>query len=123
MDALKKLFGGNLRQFGMLFVLIALAVGFHFGTGGLVITPTNLMNLLNGNSYILVLAIGMVMVIVVGHIDLSVGSVAAFVGIVVAIAMRDWSVPWWAAILLGLALGLVCEIGRASCRERVFKRV
>ncbi|MGV8909973.1 MAG: ABC transporter permease subunit [Propionicimonas sp.] len=108
MEALKKLFGGNLRQFGMLFVLIALAVGFHFGTGGLVITPTNLMNLLNGNSYILVLAIGMVMVIVVGHIDLSVGSVAAFVGIVVAIAIRDWLIPWWAAILLGLALGLVC---------------
>ena len=108
MEALKNLFGGSLRQFGMLFVLIALAIGFNWGTGGLVITPTNLMNLLNGNSYILVLAIGMVMVIIVGHIDLAVGSVAAFVGIVVAIAIRDWSIPWWAAIILGLALGLVC---------------
>jgi putative multiple sugar transport system permease protein len=56
----------------------------------------------------LVLAIGMVMVIIVGHIDLSVGSVAAFVGIVVAIAMRDWGIPWWMAFLLGLALGAVC---------------
>ena len=108
MEALKNLFGGSLRQFGMLFVLVALAIFFHLMTGGLVITPTNLMNLLNGNSYILVLAIGMVMVIVVGHIDLSVGSVAAFVGIVVAIAMRDWGIPWWAGILLGLALGAVC---------------
>ena len=108
MNALKQLFGGSLRQFGMLFVLVALAVLFHALTGGLVITPTNLMNLLNGNSYILVLAIGMVMVIIVGHIDLSVGSVAAFVGIVVAIAMRDWGIPWWMAFLLGLALGAVC---------------
>ena len=77
MDALKKLFGGNLRQFGMLFVLVALTLLFQFLTSGKVITPTNMMNLLNGNSYILVLAIGMVMVIVIGHIDLAVGSVAA----------------------------------------------
>ncbi len=108
MDALKKLFGGSLRQFGMLFVLVALALFFHIMTGGLVITPTNLMNLINGNSYVLVLAIGMVMVIVIGHIDLSVGSVAAFVGIVVAIAMRDWGIPWWAGILLGLVIGAIC---------------
>ena len=113
MEALKKLFGGSLRQFGMLFVLVALAIFFHLMTGGLVITPTNLMNLLNGNSYILVLAIGMVMVIVVGHIDLSVGSVAAFVGIVVAIAMRSpadggFGLPVWAGILLGLLLGAAC---------------
>lgn len=105
MEALKKVFGGSLRQFGMLFVLVGLAIFFHILTGGLVLTPTNMMNLLNGNSYILVLAIGMVMVIIVGHIDLAVGSVAAFVGIVVAIAMRDWGIPWWAAIVLGLALG------------------
>ncbi len=105
MNAIKQLFGGNLRQFGMLGVLVVMALVFHFWTGGLVITPTNMMNLLNGNSYILVLAIGMVMVIVIGHIDLAVGSVAAFVGIVVAIAMRDWGIPWWAGILLGLVLG------------------
>jgi putative multiple sugar transport system permease protein len=107
MEALKKVFGGSLRQFGMLFVLVGLAIFFHILTGGLVLTSTNMMNLLNGNSYILVLAIGMVMVIIVGHIDLAVGSVAAFVGIVVAIAMRDWGIPWWAAILLGLALGAI----------------
>lgn len=108
MDALKQLFGGSFRQFGMLFVLVALALFFHIMTGGLVITPTNMMNLINGNSYVLVLAIGMVMVIVIGHIDLAVGSVAAFVGIVVAIAMRDWGLPWWAGILLGLVIGAIC---------------
>ena len=47
------------------------------------------------------MAIGMVLVIIAGHIDLSVGSVAAFVGIAVAIAMRDWGIPWWVGILLG----------------------
>lgn len=108
MNGLKQLFGGGFRQFGMLFVLVALALFFNWQTGGLVVTPTNLMNLLNGNSYILVLAIGMVMVIVIGHIDLAVGSVAAFVGIVVAIAMRDWGIPWWAGILLGLVIGAIC---------------
>lgn len=108
MEALKKLFGGSLRQFGMLFVLVALAILFHVLTGGLVVTPSNLMNLLNGNSYILVLAIGMVMVIIIGHIDLSVGSVAAFVGIVVAITMRDFGLPWWAGVLLGLVIGALC---------------
>ncbi|WP_028707760.1 multiple monosaccharide ABC transporter permease [Propionicicella superfundia] len=107
MEHLKKLFGGNLRQFGMLITLVVMVGLFQILTRGRVWTPTNLMNLLNGNSYILVLAIGMVLVIIAGHIDLSVGSVAAFVGIVVAIAMRDWGVPWWAGILLGIVLGAV----------------
>ena len=52
----------------------------------------------------------MVLVIIAGHIDLSVGSVAAFVGIVVAISMRDWGVPWWGGILLGLALGALVGV-------------
>ncbi|WP_426989982.1 multiple monosaccharide ABC transporter permease [Pseudarthrobacter sp. Y6] len=105
MNALKKLFGGDTRQFGMIFALVALIVLFQWLTGGITLTPGNVINLFNGNSYILILAIGMVLVIIAGHIDLSVGSVAAFVGMVVAIAMRDWDIPWFLAILLGLGLG------------------
>ncbi|MEO8283612.1 MAG: multiple monosaccharide ABC transporter permease [Pseudarthrobacter sp.] len=105
MNALKKLFGGDTRQFGMIFALVALIVLFQWLTGGITLTPGNVINLFNGNSYILILAIGMVMVIIAGHIDLSVGSVAAFVGMVVAICMRDWQLPWFVAILLGLGLG------------------
>ncbi|MGM9473957.1 multiple monosaccharide ABC transporter permease [Pseudarthrobacter sp. YS3] len=105
MNALKKLFGGDTRQFGMIFALVALIVLFQWLTGGITLTPGNVINLFNGNSYILILAIGMVLVIIAGHIDLSVGSVAAFVGMVVAIAMRDWGIPWFLAILLGLGLG------------------
>lgn len=105
MNSLKQLFGGNTRQFGMIFALVALVVFFQWRTGGNVLTPGNMMNLFNGNSYILILAIGMVLVIIAGHIDLSVGSIAAFVGIVVAIALRDWGIPWYMGVVLGLVLG------------------
>ena len=105
---LKKLFGSgssNLRQFGILFSLIAIILLFQFLTDGLTLSSGNLINLVSQYSYILILAIGMVMVIIAGHIDLSVGSVAAFTGIVVATAMRDWNIPWPLAILLGLVVG------------------
>ncbi|MFF2844386.1 MULTISPECIES: multiple monosaccharide ABC transporter permease [unclassified Paenarthrobacter] len=107
MNALKKLFGGNTRQFGMIFALVALIVFFQIFTDGRTLTPGNVINLFNGNSYILILAIGMVLVIIAGHIDLSVGSVAAFVGVFVALAMRDWGLPWWAGVIFGLLLGAV----------------
>ncbi|WP_169166615.1 multiple monosaccharide ABC transporter permease [Cellulomonas taurus] len=107
MTSLKQLFGGGARQFGMVFALIALVLIFQFATGGKVLTPTNAQNIINGNSYVLILAIGMVLVIIAGHIDLSVGSVAAVVGIIVALAIRDWGIPWWLGIVLGLAVGAV----------------
>ncbi len=105
MKILKHVFGGDLRRFGMFFALIVLALFFEIRTGGLVFTPINAMNLLNGNSYVLALAIGMVLVIVAGHIDLSVGSVAAFAGLLTALAMRDWGLPPWAAVPFCLATG------------------
>jgi len=105
MDKLKQIFGGDTRQFGMIFALVALIIFFQIWTGGLTLKPENVINIFQGNSYILVMAIGMVLVIIAGHIDLSVGSVAAFVGIAVAMAMRDWGLPWWAGILFGLVIG------------------
>ncbi|MBM4315223.1 MAG: sugar ABC transporter permease, partial [Deltaproteobacteria bacterium] len=105
MNYIKNLFGVDPRQFGMLFALFALVAFFQIRTDGLVLTSANLMNLLNGNAYILVLAIGMVLVIIAGQIDLSVGSVAAFAGIVVAIALRDWGLPPWGGVVLCLAIG------------------
>ncbi len=107
-DLQKNLFGGstsNARQFGMIFALLATILFFQIKTDGLTLTSGNLINVVSQYSYILILAIGMLMVIVAGHIDLSVGSVAAFVGIVVAKAMQEWDLPWWAAILFGLGVG------------------
>lgn len=105
MKFLKDLFGGDPRQFGMLFALVVLVTFFQIQTQGLMLTSANVMNLLNGNAYILVLAIGMVLVIIAGNIDLSVGSVAAFAGILVALALRDWGLPTWAAVPFCLAIG------------------
>ncbi|MET7418613.1 multiple monosaccharide ABC transporter permease [Dactylosporangium sp. NPDC005555] len=107
-DLQKNLFGGstsNARQFGMIFALLATILFFQIKTNGLTLTSGNLINVVSQYSYILILAIGMLMVIVAGHIDLSVGSVAAFVGIVVAKAMQEWDLSWWTGILLGLAVG------------------
>jgi putative multiple sugar transport system permease protein len=105
MDFVKKLFGGDIRQLGMIGALVFLIAFFAWSTDGVNLTPDNVNNIIRGNAHILVLAIGMVMVIIAGHIDLSVGSVSAAVGIVVAIAMRDWGLHWTLAILLGLAFG------------------
>ncbi|ROS79046.1 multiple monosaccharide ABC transporter permease [Cellulomonas sp. PhB143] len=107
MSSIKQLAGGGMRQYSMVIALVVLILFFQWQTGGNVLTPTNAQNVIIGNSYILVLAIGMVLVIIAGHIDLSVGSVAAVTGIIVAIAMRDWGIPWWVGVLLGLAVGAV----------------
>jgi putative multiple sugar transport system permease protein len=107
-DLQKNLFGGttsNARQFGMIFTLVAIVLLFQFLTDGLTLRSDNLIALFNQNSYILILAIGMLMVIVAGHIDLSVGSIAAFAGILVAKSMAEWDLPWPLAILFGLAIG------------------
>ena len=107
MKFVKQIFGGDVRQFGMVLALVVIVLFFTWKTNGVALEPGNVINIVQGNAYILVLAIGMVFVIIAGHIDLSVGSVAAAVGIVVAKAMSEWGLPWFAAILLGLALGVL----------------
>ena len=107
MKALKQVFGGNLQQYTMALALIALVVVFDVISGGRMLTPSNFQNLISGNAYVLILAIGMVMVIVIGQIDLSVGSVAGFVGMSVAISIAQYGFPWWAGLLLGLLVGVL----------------
>jgi putative multiple sugar transport system permease protein len=107
MNVIKQIFGTDIRQFTMVFALVALLLGFHFFSGGNMLTPGNMQNLIAGNAYVLILAIGMVMVIVIGHIDLSVGSVAGFVGMCMALSARDLGFPWWAALIAGLVVGIL----------------
>ena len=105
MDSLKTLLRGNVRQYGMVIALAAIVILFQINTDGVLLRPLNLTNLLTQNSYILILAIGMVVVIIARHIDLSVGSVAAFVGAVAATLMTKYDVPWVLAVILCLCLG------------------
>jgi putative multiple sugar transport system permease protein len=104
-STMKGLLRGNVRQYGMVIALVAIVVFFQIKTDGVLLRPLNVTNLLTQNASILILAIGMVMVIIARHIDLSVGSVAAFVGAVAAIMMTKWDVPWPIAVILCLALG------------------
>lgn len=95
----------NIRQYSMILALIGLVLLFQVLTDGLFLSPRNVTSLLVQNGYVLILAIGMVMVIIMGHIDLSVGSVAAFVGATVAMLMSTYHLPWPAAILAGIVVG------------------
>ncbi len=105
MEAINKLFKSNIRQYGMIIALIVIMILFTVLTGGLLVKPINITNLILQNSYILVLAIGMVLVIITGHIDLSVGSIAAFVGAMSAIMMVNWELPAWVAVIASLVIG------------------
>lgn len=105
MNYMKKVLGGGLRQYSMVIALVALTIIFNIASDGKMVTSSNFQNLISGNAYVLVLAIGMLMVIVIGQIDLSVGSVAGFSGMIMALSARDLGLPWWAAVLLSLAIG------------------
>lgn len=97
----------SLKQYGILGALVIIVVLFYFLTGGKLLAPNNVASLIQQNAYVMVLTIGMTMVIIARHIDLSVGSVVAFVGGVVALLMYDMHLPWPIACLAGLLLGVL----------------
>jgi putative multiple sugar transport system permease protein len=95
----------NIREYGMFIALFVIMAIFAFTTKGIFISPRNISNLLNQAGYVAVLAVGMTLVIVIRHIDLSVGFLAGFLGAVAAIAMVFWHLPVYIVIPLVLALG------------------
>ncbi|MEU8031052.1 multiple monosaccharide ABC transporter permease [Streptomyces sp. NPDC049099] len=95
----------NMRQYGMLIALGLIVVLFQFWTGGDLLLPRNVSNLVLQNSYILILAIGMMLVIIAGHIDLSVGSLTAFVGAFAAVLTVQHGLSWPVALVLCLLVG------------------
>ncbi|MFC7549419.1 multiple monosaccharide ABC transporter permease [Plantactinospora sp. GCM10030261] len=97
---------GNLRQSGIYIALVVIVALFAVLTDGVSLSPGNITNIVLQYSYILVLAIGMVIVIIGGHIDLSVGSVVALTGAVSAVLVIREGFPWWAGVLAALAVGI-----------------
>ena len=106
MDSLKQYFKSNIRQYGMVLALVVIMFFFQIVTGGILLKPANVTNLILQNSYVLILAVGMLLCILTGNIDLSVGSVVAFVGAVSAVMMVDWNMPVLPAILIALLIGI-----------------
>jgi putative multiple sugar transport system permease protein len=101
-----------LREYGMLASLVAIMAFFQVMTDGTLMQPLNLTNLVLQNSYIVIMALGMLLVIVAGHIDLSVGSVCGFVGALAAVLMVQQGWHPLPATLLCLAVG--AAIGAAQ---------
>ncbi|MET7395744.1 multiple monosaccharide ABC transporter permease [Dactylosporangium sp. NPDC005572] len=98
-------FSVNLRQSGIYIAFAAIVVLFEILTEGSLLEPQNISNIIVQNSYILILAIGMILIIIAGHIDLSAGSVVAVTGAFAAVLMVDLDVPWPLAILATLVVG------------------
>ena len=95
----------NIRDYALLLSLLAIMVFFQFTTKGTLFMPVNMTNILLQNSYIVIMALGMLLIIVAGHIDLSVGSVSGFVGAVAAVMMVPWKIDPFLTMLACLALG------------------
>lgn len=95
----------HMREYGLLFALIAIMVFFQIVTNGTLLKPVNVTNLLLQNSYIVIMALGMLIVIVAGHIDLSVGSVMGFVGALAAVMIVEFDQPTIVTMLVCVAVG------------------
>ena len=100
-------FKANLREYGLLLALIFVMVSFQIMTGGILMKPLNITNLVLQNSYVVIMAIGMLLVIVAGHIDLSVGSVVGFVGALAAVMIVNYEINYVITIIVCLGVGVV----------------
>ncbi len=110
-ETLKTVFKHNVRQYGMLIALVVIIILFQILTKGILLVPMNVTNLILQNSYVFILAIGMTLCIVCSsNIDLSVGSVVAFIGALAGILIINNKMPVLPAILICIAVGLVIGV-------------
>jgi putative multiple sugar transport system permease protein len=96
---------GNFREYGLMIALVVIMVFFQFMTHGTLFKPLNLTNLVLQNSYVIIMALGMLLVIVAGYIDLSVGSVAGFIGALAAVMMVRFGIDFRITMVLCLVVG------------------
>lgn len=106
-SSLRNFLASHLRDYGMLLSLVAIMGFFQVLTDGTLLQPLNLTNIFLQNSYIVVMALGMLLVIVAGHIDLSVGSVCGFIGALAAVLMVEMEWPVFPAMAVCLLAGAV----------------
>ena len=102
----------NIREYGLLLALVVIMLLFQFLTGGVLFKPVNITNLVLQNSFIVIMALGMLLIIVAGHIDLSVGSIVAFIGGISAIMLVKWG--WHFSLVVPLCLLLGAAMGAAQ---------
>ena len=102
----------NIRDYALLLSLVAIMIFFQFATRGILFTPLNMTNIILQNSYIVIMALGMLLIIVAGHIDLSVGFLSGFVGAIAGVVMvnnplwpAEWRMGTVPAIVICLAFG------------------
>ena len=99
----------RMRDYGILLALIVIIAFFQIMTDGVLLRPVNITNLFLQNSYVIIMALGMLMIIVAGHIDLSVGSIVGFIGALAAVMIVQWHLPVLiaapACIIAGMLIG------------------
>lgn len=104
----------NIGDYFMFFALVIIMIYFTITTDGIFISSRNISNLINQMGYIAVLAVGMTLIIVIRHIDLSVGYLAGFLGAFAAIAMTFWGWPVFAVIPAVMVLGMLAGMLTAT---------
>lgn len=97
----------DLKQYGMFLILIGIFILFAITTKGANAKPVNINNLIMQNGYVVILAIGMLLCVLTGNIDLGVGSVVAVTGSIAGIIMIDYKMNMWVAILAAIVVGLL----------------
>ena len=104
----KKTVNLDMKQYGMVVVLVAVYLIFAVMTGGKNMTPANVNNLIMQNGYVVILAVGMLLCVLTGNVDLGVGSVVALCGATIGILLVDYKVSIFVAIIAAIAVGILC---------------
>lgn len=107
---IKKVLKQNVRDYAMYIALFVVMAIFTVLTKGIFISPRNISNLLDQTGFLAVMAVGMTLVIIIRHFDMSVGYLSGFLGAIAAIAMTSWHMPWWMAIAMVAAFGTMAGL-------------
>lgn len=100
----------DIKQYGMIFMLVVIYLIFAALTKGATLSPANINNLVMQNGYVVILATGMLLCCLTGNVDLGVGSLVALTGAVCGIVMVDHGMSMWVAILLALLVGIASGV-------------